>query len=250
MRSLLLLGFILTMTFSVNASSDWRHFPAVAERLGNQSPTEAGIDLNIPLVIDDGSSVNLKVSFNGSLANEEYLSRLWILADKNPNPDVIDFELSQAIPKLELTTRIRLGESQTVYALAQSNQGNFWLTSKDVRVTVSGCLMGNEEPQADIAMTQPRVALPRNPTPGNAAELRTMINHPMETGFREDGQGGYIPQQLVKSLNVTQAGNPVIDINFHTGTSANPFVAFFTDQFSDLTFTWTDQHGAQVTETR
>ncbi len=250
MRLMWMFSLLLSLFISSHALADWQRFSALSDKVGNNTPHKDNLNLSLPLVADDGSAVSLKVAFTGNLPEGEYISRIWILADKNPNPDVIDFELSSAIPRIELTTRIRLGESQTVYALAQSNQGNFWLTQQDVRVTVSGCLMANDDTQAETTMNQPRVALPRNPKAGEAAELRTMINHPMETGFREDGQGGFVPQQLVESLEVFHLNNPIMTVNFHTGTSANPFVAFFLDQFDNLSFTWTDQKGQQVTEER
>lgn len=251
MRLVVLYTFLLSLlVMPLQVFADWQRFAALKEKIQDMTPIESGLELTLPLVADDGSAVPLKVAFKGSLAENEHITRLWILADRNPNPDVIDFEISEHIPRIELSTRIRLGESQTVYALAQSNQGNLWLAQQEVRVTVSGCLMSGDDTTAETVMSQPRVALPRNPVAGEAAELRTMINHPMETGFREDEQGNLIAQQLVESLQVTRADQPVITANFHTGTSANPFVAFFLDQFDELMFTWTDQQGQQLSEQR
>lgn len=250
MRLSFLISFVMLCLWPLQVSAHWQSFGVLGDKLAGQTPQESGIDLSLPLVVDDGSAVTLKVAFNDTLETDEFITQLWILADKNPNPEVIDFVLGAQIPKVEMTTRIRLAESQTVYALAKSNLGRYWLTQQEVRVTVSGCLIGEENLAADTQMSQPRVALPRNPADGTAMEIRTMINHPMETGFREDNQGALIPQQLVDSLTVTLKGETVFHANFHTGTSANPFVTFFIDQFEDLTFTWTDQQGRQISEAR
>ena len=231
-------------------AADWQRIEAINTYLTNQQPQQGGINIGLPLVAEDGSAVPLKITFSGELANEEYIDTIRVFASNNPNTEVIDFELSAAIPRTELSTRIRLSESQTLYVVAKSNQDNYWIASRDIRVTVSGCLMAGDEDTTATGMSQPRVALPRSATPGEAAEIRTMINHPMETGFREDGQGGTVAQSLVESLQVSRAGQDVLTVHFHTGTSANPFVGFYLDQFDDLSFTWTDQQAERITETR
>lgn len=242
---------ILLLLLPLHTMADWQRIEALKNKVGTETPQTSGLQIGLPLVADDGASVPLKVTFNGTLAADEYISGLYVFASQNPRAEVIEFAFSDAIPRIEVSTRIRLSETQTVYVLAKSNQGNLWLANQDVRVTVSGCLMTDEDGTVTEAqMSQPRIALPRNPKAGEAAELRTMINHPMETGFREDSQGNLIPQQLIESLRVSRGDETLFSVTFNTGTSANPFVAFFLGQFDDLTFTWTDQQGQQLSETR
>lgn len=232
------------------AAADWRRIEAINSYLTDQQPQAGGIDIGLPLVAEDGSAVPLKITMTAALAANEYIDSVRVFASHNPNAEVIDFELSSAIPRTELSTRIRLSESQTLFVVAKSNLDNYWIANRDIRVTVSGCLMAGDADSTDNGMSQPRVALPRSATAGDAAEIRTMINHPMETGFRDDGQGGTHAENLVESLEVSQAGTALVKVNFHTGTSANPFVGFYLDQFDDLRFTWTDQQGQRITETR
>lgn len=242
---------LLLSSFSLPAlAADWQRIEAINSYLTNQKPQQDGLNIGLPLVAEDGSAVPLKITFNGELANDEYIDTLRVFASNNPNAEVIDFSLSAAIPRTELSTRIRLSESQTLFVVAKSNLDNYWIANRDIRVTVSGCLMAGDEETTASGMSQPRVALPRNATPGEAAEIRTMINHPMETGFRDDGQGGTHAENLVDSLEVIRAGEALIKVHFHTGTSANPFVGFYLDQFDDLSFTWTDQQAERITESR
>ncbi|KGK42322.1 hypothetical protein LH51_08195 [Nitrincola sp. A-D6] len=243
--ALLLGGFVLPAS-----ASDWTRIEAINTYLADNQPQQDGIDIGLPLVAEDGSAVPLKITYSGELANDEYIDSIRVFASNNPNTEVIDFELSAAIPRTELSTRIRLSESQTLFVVAKSNLDNYWIASRDIRVTVSGCLMAGDTETTASGMSQPRVALPRSATPGEAAEIRTMINHPMETGFRDDGQGGSVAQNLVELLEVTRAGQDLLKVHFHTGTSANPFVGFYLDQFDDLSFTWTDQQAERITETR
>ncbi|KAA0875048.1 thiosulfate oxidation carrier protein SoxY [Nitrincola tapanii] len=209
-----------------------------------------GLNLNLPLVAEDGSAVPLKVQFNAPLAEGEWITQLRVFASGNPNAEVIDFEPSAAISQLEFSSRIRLSESQDVYVLASSNQGRQWLASRQVRVTLSGCLMSGDEDTTQMGMSQPRIALPRQAQAGKPAEIRTLINHPMETGFRETASGETLAASLVDHLVISRAGETLLRVKFYTGTSANPFVSFFLDQQDQLTFTWTDDQGQQIQETR
>jgi sulfur-oxidizing protein SoxZ len=62
---------------------------------------------------------------------------------------------------------------------------------------------------------------------GDAAEVKVLINHPMETGLRKDAKTGeLIPAHFIKSLTASVAGKPVLDAQWGSGISKNPYLAF------------------------
>lgn len=237
---------------SVMAASAMQ-FPPVVELLQGRTPLTTGLQLNLPSVSEDGSAVPLELSFNGQLQPGDRLSAVHLLATGNPKPELMSLSLlsAQALPSL--TSRVRLNESQTVIAVALSEQGQAWITSKEVRVTISGCLIsGQAINPANASMENPRVALPRRLLPGKPIELRTLINHPMETGLRTDASGSLIPQNLVKYLQLEIDAQPVALVSFNNGTAANPYVrlAVQTEDAGAVTLRWQDQQGAEVVATR
>ena len=232
-------------------AASWTSFAPVQEALQGVEPQTSGLELDLPLVSEDGSSVPLTVRFQGQLAAEDQIKTLRVFSTGNPNPEVIDFHFQDSRVLPNLATRVRLNASQTVIALAISESGQAWVTERDVRVTVSGCLMRSDE-EADAGMQNPRIALPRRMSAGQVAEIRTLINHPMETGLREDEQGHLLPQKLVESLTLQLDDEQAFQATFHTGTSANPYLRLQVKlpESSEASFIWRDQQGRQLEEER
>lgn len=247
-----LLNLVVLCAFSLPAmATSWQQFAPLQQVLNGKTPEAQGLQLDLPLVSEDGSAVSLSVRFTGNLAADDALVSIRIFATGNPRAEVIDFLFQDASAIADLSTRIRLNESQTVIALATSRSGKHWVVERDVRVTVSGCLMRSDE-QADGGMQNPRIALPRRIQKGQVFEVRTLLNHPMETGLREGPDGRLLPQNLVKSLQVQLAGQPAFETRFHSGTSANPYVRFNLNVQNNTTarFIWTDQQDRQLVEQR
>ena len=95
-----------------------------------------------------------------------------------------------------------------------------------------------------------RVSLPRRISPGETIEVRTLIQHPMESGFRRDAMGVRIPRDLLTDFTCHLDGALIFETRFAPGTAANPFVAFsmLATHSGTLSLTWTDKNG-EKTET-
>jgi len=242
-----LTALIILLLVTLPAQGNWRNVEAVKTVIGDTEPETSGLSLDLPSVSEDGSNIAMTVSFDGELAEDAVLESIRVFAPGNPSPEVIAFHLTDAITRPDFRTRIRLAESQTVYATARSSDGRTWVTSREVRVTVSGCLMDNDQGR-EIRMANPRVALGDGARKGQPLAIRTMINHPMETGLRDGEDDPGIPEQLVESLQITQNGNTLFNVRFHSGTSENPYVMFHLTprESGPLTIRWQDQQGDEV----
>jgi sulfur-oxidizing protein SoxZ len=95
-------------------------------------------------------------------------------------------------------------------------------------------------------MPATRIVVPAKARKGDVIEIKTLINHVMETGFRRDNSGRVIPRDIITRFTCTYGGEEVFRMDLFTGIAANPFVAFTTiaTETGDLAFEWTDQHGA------
>lgn len=96
-----------------------------------------------------------------------------------------------------------------------------------------------------------RIAAPETAKQGEVVEIKTLIGHPMETGFRRDAVGNRIPRDILTDFVCLYNGVEVFRAAFQPAVAANPFVSFFTTatESGELEFRWTDQHGETVTET-
>lgn len=91
-----------------------------------------------------------------------------------------------------------------------------------------------------------RISAPKTAKRGEVLELRAMIRHPMESGFRRGASGEAIPRDIIVSFECLYDGERVFAADFFPAVAANPFLAFHTVATTSgrLEFRWTDQHGA------
>lgn len=227
----------------------WQQVEAVKKSVGNARVTSDGLQLTLPLVAEDGSSVPLKASAEGMGTSR--ITRLEIFAPNNPTPQVAVFELSAEIGQLNLSTRIRLSESQTVVAVAHVDDGRIIVAERAVRVTTSGCIApAQSDPAAEM---KARVRLPKAWKPGTPNEILTMISHPMVTGLTADASGNTPSTRIIEHFQATLDGKPVISAKFFRSLAANPYLKFdmAPSQPGEMRFEWKEDTGrsAEVTET-
>lgn len=92
----------------------------------------------------------------------------------------------------------------------------------------------------------PRVRLPAKAKKGEAIEIKTLIQHDMETGQRKDAEGKTIPRKIIKQFVCTFNGKEVFKSDWQPGISANPYMAFFAkvEESGTFEFAWTEDDGA------
>ena len=92
-----------------------------------------------------------------------------------------------------------------------------------------------------------RIEVQREARRGDPVEVRIVIQHPMETGFRRAPQGERVPRNAIHSLVCRYSGIEVFRATLSTGIAANPFLRFFlrATQSGDLDFWWLDDDEVQ-----
>ena len=92
-----------------------------------------------------------------------------------------------------------------------------------------------------------RVQVPPAVKKGEAFEVRVLVQHPMETGFRRDANGQAIPMHIVDKLAVKYGGRQVFAADLGTGVSANPYVTFYVVAVAsgELVVEWSDDRGGK-----
>ena len=74
--------------------------------------------------------------------------------------------------------------------------------------------------------TKPRIKLPSPIKVGDVIEVKTLISHVMETGYRKGADGNLVPRNIINSFTATFGGKQVVKIDLSSGVSANPYIAF------------------------
>lgn len=81
---------------------------------------------------------------------------------------------------------------------------------------------------------------------GEIAEIRILMQHPMETGQRRNEQGQLLPSHFIQNFTVNLNGKPIIDGQLNTSISKNPLFTFRSRGIKagdKLGVAWTDNLG-------
>jgi len=94
------------------------------------------------------------------------------------------------------------------------------------------------------------INLPKTAKRGSVIEIKTLISHVMETGYRHSTEGQAIPRDIITSFTCKYEGEEIFSTTLYPAIAANPFVTFHTvaDKSGTLTFTWEGDNGFSVTE--
>ena len=90
-----------------------------------------------------------------------------------------------------------------------------------------------------------RLQVPPAVKKGEPFEIKVLVQHPMETGYRRDLNGQSIPTHIVDKLSCRIAGTEVFSAELGTGISANPYLSFFAtaEQGGEVVVEWSDDRG-------
>jgi sulfur-oxidizing protein SoxY len=105
-------------------------------------PERARITLDIPALVENGNSVDTRISVESAMTDAEHVRWIHLIAEKNPFPDMARFHLGPRAGRAEVATTLRLAQSQKITAVAALSGGGFVLADADIVVTLSACIDG------------------------------------------------------------------------------------------------------------
>jgi sulfur-oxidizing protein SoxZ len=78
-------------------------------------------------------------------------------------------------------------------------------------------------------------------------EVKVLMIHPMETGRRIDDAGETVPAHFIQLVTATLNGKPVLEAQWGTGISKNPYLTFRlrgANLGDKIAVNWVDNKGA------
>jgi len=94
-------------------------------------------------------------------------------------------------------------------------------------------------------MARALIHMPASAKRGEIIEIRALIGHPMETGYRVGADGKVLARDIIRTFACSYNGEQVFGAELHQAISANPYIAFFTvaTESGTLEFTWQGDSG-------
>ena len=99
-------------------------------------------------------------------------------------------------------------------------------------------------------MASIRVNVPKTAKRGQVIEIKTLISHPMETGFRHGANNRMIARNIITRFSCAYDGAEIFAMTLTPAIAANPFIAFTTvaTQSGTLKFHWVGDDGFSAEE--
>lgn len=97
-------------------------------------------------------------------------------------------------------------------------------------------------------MSSALVTVPANARRGEVIEIKALVSHNMETGYRRTERGEPIPRDIVRLFVCTYNGAEIFSAELHPAISANPYISFSTvaTESGTIDFHWKGDNGFAV----
>jgi len=113
---------------------------AAIRNVVGEAPIRTGkVKLDIPPLVENGNTVPMTVSVTSPMTPEDYVKSIHVFNEKNPQPNMGNFYLTPSSGRAQISTRIRLADTQKVVAIARLSDDSFWSVSTEVVVTLAAC---------------------------------------------------------------------------------------------------------------
>ena len=132
-------GMLPTLTWAQAAgyntvAFDAKTIPELMKALGGGAPVESkDVTVTGPDIAENGAVVPV-----GASTSLPGVKRMLLLVEKNPSVMTAMFDVTDAV-ETSFSTRVKMGQSSDVYAVAMMNDGKVLFAKKEVKVTLGGC---------------------------------------------------------------------------------------------------------------
>ena len=112
---------------------------AIRNVVGEAQIRTGKVKLDIPPLVENGNTVPMTVSVASPMTATDYVKSIHIFNEKNPQPNMGNFYLHPSSGRAQVSTRVRLADTQKVVAIARLSDDTFWQATTEIVVTLAAC---------------------------------------------------------------------------------------------------------------
>jgi sulfur-oxidizing protein SoxY len=112
---------------------------AIRNVVGEAQIHTGKVKLDIPPLVENGNTVPVTVSVASPMTANDYVKSIHVFNEKNPQPNIGNFYLNPSSGRAQVSTRMRLADTQKVVAIARMSDDTFWQVAADIVVTLAAC---------------------------------------------------------------------------------------------------------------
>jgi sulfur-oxidizing protein SoxY len=134
-------GIVVTLFASRNAAATPETMQAALREVTGGAPVTPGkVALEMPPVAENGNAVPLTVKVDSPMTPDAHVRSIHLFTERNPLPNVAHFHLGPRAGRAQVSTRMRLFDSQRILAVARLSDGSLWSASAEVIITLAACV--------------------------------------------------------------------------------------------------------------
>lgn len=118
--------------------NDWQGWRD--QLLAGRDVSDGTITLDLPAVAQNGAQVPLTVQLDSPMTADDHVTAIYIIATRNPAPQIGTFRMTPQMTRAEAMTRIRVAEEQEIIVLAELSDGRVFEQTASIIVSVGGCV--------------------------------------------------------------------------------------------------------------
>src|ERR1700687_468435 len=130
--SLTVIGAVAIVTRRPEEATPAMLASAIRNVVGEAEVRTGKVKLDVPPLVENGNTVPRDVSVSNPMTSDDYVRSIHVFNEKNPQPNIGNFYLGPQAGRAQVSTRIRLADSQKIVAIARLSDGSVWSVSTDV----------------------------------------------------------------------------------------------------------------------
>ncbi len=226
-----ILGLVLA-TPALAATDGEARWDALRAMLFGDRPIRDGTDLialEAPYRAHDAAIVPVSVRATFPQTDERYVKSITLLIDENPAPVAGRFHFSPASGLASIETRVRVNAYTNVRAIAETNEGELFMTKRFVKASGGCSAPAGKDPDAALArLGKMKLRRLDELVLGEPNRAQILISHPNNTGMQMDQlTRHYVPAHFVKTIEVRYEGEPVLTVESDISLSEDPSIHFY-----------------------
>jgi sulfur-oxidizing protein SoxY len=253
-----MMSLSLTFSSSVFAEADSKLWPVLKEAFFEKREIKEVdfIKIDAPTRAESGAQVPITYKIDNFLSNGVVIKKLYVFVDANPIPLTSTYHFTDALSdtkkqaQFELSTRIRFETDSYVHLVGESEAGQLFFTSREIRAS-GGCGSTDNGDEAAIRAAVGNIKLKVGELDepvklGSPAYVTFNIKHIMRTGLQRDAATqGYYPAFYIKKTTFTYNSKPLFSVDIGVGTAEDPYIKFnfVPDAMGTLAVTAADNEG-------
>jgi sulfur-oxidizing protein SoxY len=185
--------------------------------------------LEAPARAIDAAVVPIAIRARWPFEPTRYVSKLYLIIDANPSPISAIFQFTPESGRADIETRVRVDDYSHVRAIAETSDGQLFMTSKFVKAS-GGCSApaGGDAAAALAAMGKMRLRVDGDLRGQEPVLAQLMIDHPNHSGLAMDQfTRQFTPAHYVRKVDVSYRGKPVFAADVDFSMSENPNFRFY-----------------------